>query len=269
MDAQLERPIKEVINEFPEVGAVLDSFGIGCVPCAVGSCLLGSVVSIHGLSPEQETELMAQIGRIIGGGAAPDSTPASVSPEAQPAPASISYSPAVKRLVDEHTLIKRFIAAVPGLIQILDLESEEGRRVVLDGVHFIRTYADAFHHAKEEDILFGYADEDSEVIQVMLEDHTTARGHVRAIVEGVEARAAAAVTEHLVAYAALLTDHIKREDEILYPWIDRTLSTRQNSELFAQFDAADAAADPAAIQRCQAFIEDLEAGLPIDDMAAR
>ncbi len=204
---------------------------------------------------------MAQVGQIIGGGSVPSSAPASAASEVRPAPADINYSPAVKRLVDEHTLIKRFIAAVPALVEVLDLESEEGRSVVLEGVHFIRTYADAFHHAKEEDILFGYADGDSEIIQVMLEDHTTARAHVRAIVAGVEARAVAEVTRHLVAYAALLTDHIKREDEILYPWIDRSLTTRQVGELFAQFDAADAAADAAAIQRCQTFIENLETAL--------
>jgi len=264
MKEQMKRPIKEVIAEYPAVGTALDEFDIGCFPCAVGTCLLGDVVSIHGLSPEQEKELMGRIGEIIDGDGSGDTVAAAPAPSPKAAaPKTLKYSPPVKRLVDEHLLIKRFIALVPALAQRLDLASEEGRQVVLSGVELIRVYADAFHHAKEEDILFGYAEGTQEVIQVMLEDHTVARGHVRAIVKGVEERNSTAVAEHLLAYAELLTEHIKREDEILYPWMDRAFSTTQVGELYAAFDAADARADKVAIERCQRFVEELEVSLSI------
>jgi hemerythrin-like domain-containing protein len=42
-----------------------------------------------------------------------------------------------------------------------------------------------------------------------------------------------------MAYRELLTGHIKKEDEILYPWMDRNLSTRQIGELFTKFSEAD------------------------------
>lgn len=257
MEEHINRPIKAVIEEFPAVGTLLDEFGIGCVPCAVGSCLLGDVVNIHGLAPAQEAKLMGRIAELIG--TTPTAMPsvAEVASEV-PVQAGIKYSPPVKRLVDEHLLIKRFIAAVPEILKRLDLRQATGRQVILDGVYFIRTYADGFHHAKEEDILFGYADSSQEVIQVMLEDHVTARSHVRAIVKGVEEGDRGAVAEHLLAYAELLTEHIKREDEILYPWMDRALSITQVGELQARFDAADKEADPAAIERCRRFVEELE-----------
>jgi hemerythrin-like domain-containing protein len=258
---QMRRPIKEVIAEYPAVGTALDEFDIGCFPCAVGTCLLGDVVSIHGLSPEQEKELMGRIGEIIHGGGTNLAAAAPAPSPRAAAPKTFKYSPPVKTLVDEHLLIKRFIALVPDLLAALDLHSEEGRQVVLNGVDFIRTYADAFHHAKEEDILFGYAEGNQEVIQVMLEDHTVARAHVKSIVEGVTSQDEATVSEHLQAYAELLTEHIKREDEILYPWMDRTLSTKQVGELYAAFAAADAKADSAAIERCQRFVEELEVSL--------
>lgn len=263
MKEQMKRPIKEVIAEYPAVGTLLDEFDIGCFPCAVGTCLLGDVVSIHGLSPDQERDLMSRIATVIDGGegslAAPSAEP---QPRAEtPSARAFKYSPPVQRLVDEHTLIKRFIALVPELVGRLDLSSEAGRALVLEGVFFIRTYADAFHHAKEEDILFGYAGGPQEVIQVMLEDHTVARAHVQAIVAGVEQRDSGAVGEHLLAYAELLTEHIKREDEILYPWLDRAFSTKQVGELFQQFDLADAEADPVAIERCRRFVAQLEVAL--------
>ena len=46
--------IQDVIASHPEIGAILNRFDIGCVTCKVGICLLKDVVSIHGLSKEDE-----------------------------------------------------------------------------------------------------------------------------------------------------------------------------------------------------------------------
>ena len=87
----------------------------------------------------------------------------------------------MKKLVDEHVLIKRWIALIPEVIENLDVESEEGRQLILDGIDMIRSYADKFHHAKEEDILFKYFDENSGILKVMYEDHTHDRSLVKEI----------------------------------------------------------------------------------------
>jgi hemerythrin-like domain-containing protein len=42
-----------------------------------------------------------------------------------------------------------------------------------------------------------------------------------------------------MAYRELLTEHIKKEDEILFPWMDRNLSTSQVDELFSKFNEVD------------------------------
>jgi hemerythrin-like domain-containing protein len=112
------------------------------------------------------------------------------------------------------------IALIPKLTENLDLESESDRQLILDSLDFIRSYADRFHHAKEEDILFSYTDEDSDIVKVIYEDHKNARNHVKAVAEALEERDKAKIIEHLNAYKELLTEHIKKEDEILYPWID-------------------------------------------------
>ena len=92
----------------------------------------------------------------------------------------------MKALVDEHSLIKRWLALIPPVLRDLNLEKEEDRQLILQGVDFIRSYADRFHHAKEEDILFGYFDKNSDILKVMYEDHTRGRAHVKALVEAVE-----------------------------------------------------------------------------------
>ena len=40
-----------------------------------------------------------------------------------------------------------------------------------------------------------------------------------------------------------MTEHIKKENEVLYPWIERGLSTTQVGELFAKFNEAEGKMD--------------------------
>jgi hemerythrin-like domain-containing protein len=239
MEAYLNKGIKEVIDEFSEVEKILDEYGIGCGPCSVGTCLLKDIVEIHALPAEKEQEMMARVAKII----YPDrviefpQTQRKTEDEIK----EIRYSPPMKKLVDEHVLIKRWVALIPEVLNNLDVDSEEGRQILLDGVDFIRSYADKYHHAKEEEILFKYFDEDLDILKVMHEDHEQGRSHVRAILEAIERRDRSAIAEHLNAYRELLTEHIKKEDEILYPWMDRNLSDTQIGKLFSEFKTTDEA----------------------------
>ena len=56
-----DKAIQDVITEHPEIGEILNRFEIGCVSCKVGICLLKDVVSIHGLSKEDETRIEQEI----------------------------------------------------------------------------------------------------------------------------------------------------------------------------------------------------------------
>jgi hemerythrin-like domain-containing protein len=237
MEAFLNKGIKEIIDRYPDVEKILDEYGIGCGPCSVGICELKDIVDIHNLPEDQERELMQKIAGIIYPG-----RDIKIPPGKKRAPAvsdEMKYSPPMKQLVEEHVLIKRWIALIPAVVKNLDLESGEGRQLILDGIDLIRSYADRYHHAKEEDILFKYFDKDSEILQVMYEDHSTGRAHVKAMLNALERRDAATLGEHLLAYRDLLTGHIKKEDEILYPWMDRNLSISQVGELFAKFSEVD------------------------------
>ncbi|MBI2472228.1 MAG: hemerythrin domain-containing protein [Planctomycetes bacterium] len=252
----LNREIKEIINTYPEVGRILEEYGIGCVPCTVGSCLLKDVVGIHNLGPQKEATLMYRIEKAI----YPDrkiSEPV-VDMTIQSAPKKITYSPPVKKLVDEHVLIKRLLALIPSIAEYTESSLSVDKDLILGCVDFIRTYADKYHHMKEEDILFKYVDEKAEIIQVMYKDHDTGRGYVRQAVEGAEKNNKTQVKENLLAYRDLLTQHIKKEDEILYPWIDRQLSTTQVGEMFRKCNAADASVGDELPKKYEKFIIELE-----------
>lgn len=237
METLLRMPIKAVIGRHPAAGLILDAFGIGCVPCSVGTCLLSDIVEIHGLSPEDETALLSQIAAVVAPGRVIESPETGAGRRRSTRPGG--YSPAVKRLVDEHMLIKRFVALVPDLIGRLDVASEPGRRTILNGVDFIRTFADGCHHAKEEEILFPFFDPDLGILKAMRDDHRRGRGCVRDLLDALERRDRDGAAASLAGYATILIDHIRKEDGILYPWMDRKLTTHQVGEIYARFDEAD------------------------------
>jgi hemerythrin-like domain-containing protein len=237
MEAYLNKGIKEIINQFPEVEDILNAYDIGCAPCMVGTCLLKDIVQIHSLDQDDEKEMMAKIAKAI----YPDKEIKIPKIQKKDTVKSkkIAYSPPMKKLVDEHVLIKRWVALIPVVIENLEVDSEEGRQLIRDGVDFIRSYADKYHHAKEEEILFKYFDEELDILKVMHEDHKQGRSHVKAILESLEIKDKASIGKHLNAYRDLLTEHIKKEDEILFPWMDKNLSTRQIGELFSKFNETD------------------------------
>src|SRR3989338_4230072 len=131
MEKCLNKGIKDLITEFPKVADILNEYNIGCVPCNVGSCLLKDVVEIHNLSLEDERSLMEKIAKVI----YPDKKVEIpiLERKIKPKSGEMKYSPPMKRLVDEHLLIKRWIALIPDVAKKMDLKSEEWHKLISDG----------------------------------------------------------------------------------------------------------------------------------------
>lgn len=255
MEAFMNSGIKEIITKYPEVEDILNEYDIGCGPCNVGICLLKDIVAIHRLSADQEKQLMARIADVVNPNR--DFQVPKIEKKAETGLAAPRYSPPMKKLVEEHNLIKRWLALIPEVVGNLDIESEPGRRLILDGIDMIRSYADKFHHAKEEEILFKYFDENTDILKVMHEDHKHGRQLVKEMLGALEKKDRKVIAESLMAYRDLLAEHIRKEDEILYPWMDNQLSSRQVDELFSKFDAVDQQIGVSA-DKYVTFIECLE-----------
>lgn len=158
-------------------------------------------------------------------------------------------------LVAEHRLILRMIA----LLEKNAPRTVEGSylnwKFYLDGIDFIRQYADHFHHAKEENVLFkalidnGMPKENSPVAAMLME-HDQGRSFVRAMeVAVLEAQAGSADARQAIAanaleYAALLRDHISKEDDTLYPLAERVVPETIRAGILQGYQAAESQVSP-------------------------
>jgi hemerythrin-like domain-containing protein len=136
--------------------------------------------------------------------------------------------------MEEHRLIETVLEALEGYATAVEKGSVFERDDLARFVTFVREFADAKHHAKEEDILFaamlanGFPREGGP-IAVMLHEHELSRGYVRELAdiaagegdwsEDTAARVAAAAR----SYTELLRDHIEKEDNVLYPMAQSVL----------------------------------------------
>ena len=175
-----------------------------------------------------------------------------------------------QRLKDEHQLILRMLTLLEKNAKLTEEGSFHDYRFYLDGVDFIRNYADRFHHAKEEDVLFealienGMPRENSP-IAAMLMEHDQGRAFVR----GMEEAATRALNgepgqkEALVAYARgyldLLREHISKEDDILYPLAERVLPAEMRDRIVAGYRKAEEKADQGFEAHYLSVVEGYEA----------
>ena len=60
-----DKAIQDVMQSYPEIGDILSRYDIGCTTCKVGICLLKDVVSIHGLSREDEAKIEMEINNYL------------------------------------------------------------------------------------------------------------------------------------------------------------------------------------------------------------
>lgn len=151
-----------------------------------------------------------------------------------------------EELVHEHQVI----------LHVLETAAAEARGIQDKGtirsaliemmLDFFRNFADKCHHAKEEKNLFPVMEKrgmahDAGPIAVMLAEHVEGRRRLANIagllpaVRQNDRDAALAVAENLSAYVALLTNHIAKENNVLFPMADRLLTEEDMDELERAF----------------------------------
>lgn len=149
---------------------------------------------------------------------------------------------ATTALRSEHNHILAMIACLRAACAASEKSASFDAETFRKGVDFIRNYADAWHHAKEEDMLFPALEEegmprDGGPIAVMLHEHTLGRTYVRQVADHLDAaangdeQARSVVLRFTLAYANLLTQHIQKENNILFDMADQILTPEVQAHL--------------------------------------
>lgn len=161
---------------------------------------------------------------------------------------------AMQQLADEHSYIMmviRFVeAARQGWIDDQSLDDQLLRKIIA----FMRQFADHYHHAKEEGVLFPAMMEAgvSEAVcplEGLKGEHTKSRHLVSLLETGVGLRATepdraeVIVCEALDGLVKLYADYMWKEDQMVFPMMEQLFDEQQLAALQAGFALVEEAFD--------------------------
>jgi len=153
---------------------------------------------------------------------------------------------ATENLMKEHQLILKYIDLMERYadLGLKDLSTSILFEKADYFIQFIHEFADHFHHAKEEEILFRYLEVPGVLthcnpIPQMLLEHNKAREFVRNMENAIQTTALNELAVNMGQYASFLKEHIYKEDNILYPMAERGLSDEAKSSLLQDYTETD------------------------------
>ena len=151
-----------------------------------------------------------------------------------------------QKLMDEHQLILAYTRLLEGYIMAL---KEDPTRTVLserlpDFIPFVREYADRYHHAKEEDILFKFMEKPGVLthcnpIPQMNYEHEEGRKYIRGMLESLQQGDVNRALRFAHGWLELLREHITKEDSILYPMAEESIPESERVKISLQYENAE------------------------------
>jgi hemerythrin-like domain-containing protein len=141
-------------------------------------------------------------------------------------------------------------------------------RLLAEIVEFLRVYADQYHHAKEEDLLFPALERNGVPAQgcplgALKHEHVAGRALVTDLATIVtDSRAGVDVSRQalvkcLQGLVALYPSHIWKEDYLLFPMTRKVLDDLEQSRLAAEFDSVDATFGPEKLRHFEEWADAL------------
>jgi hemerythrin-like domain-containing protein len=176
---------------------------------------------------------------------------------------------ALDSLVSEHRTIERMLSVFERWARAIRQGAQIDPDAVDRAIDFVRSFADAWHHGREEDLLFPKIEEaepgtrDS-VLQVMRTEHEEGRAAMGAAAEANAAvragdpEASGRLASTLLRFSGLLRDHIFKEDTVLFRMAEDLLSDEELEELAEAFRRCEDQLGPDTPHRYAAVVAELE-----------
>lgn len=166
----------------------------------------------------------------------------------------------VQIMMEEHQNILRMVKVIRKacfLIFEKKIMNEQDFEQMID---FIRSYSDKHHHGKEEKIMFKQMQErlghigKNLITHGMLVEHDLGRLHIQELVAAINRVKAGDEESYLdvianaISYTHLIERHIKKEDELIYPFGEKNLGQEVMAKINAETEEFEANAQKAGIQ---------------------
>jgi hemerythrin-like domain-containing protein len=154
---------------------------------------------------------------------------------------------ATEELKNEHEGIQLMLRVLDAVSKKMEL-GEKIQNDHLDSMlEFFSVFVDKCHHGKEEDFLFPAMEKAGVIrengpIEVMLKEHTIGRSLMSRISDAVTQYKSGKTSQSdefgsaSTEYVALLTRHIDKENNILFPMADMRLTPQEDQKLMEAFE---------------------------------
>jgi len=154
---------------------------------------------------------------------------------------------AIEVLKNEHRVIEKALKILERAVNKLEKNNEVSLKIFDDPIDFIKVFADKCHHGKEENVLFPTLEakgipKEGGPIGVMLMEHEEGRGYIKALSESIQQYHSSdktvvnEIVTNALNYINLLSQHIQKEDNILYPMGEEFLNEDDHKELIERFE---------------------------------
>ena len=174
----------------------------------------------------------------------------------------------IETLSNEHGLIRQYLDVLAMAAEKIENGQRPSEAFFDKAVEFSRTFADGFHHFKEEHVLFvqmaqkkrGEVDAQLDALRY---EHERGRSLVAGIENALPGYAAndpiktGELLENMAAYISLLRHHIHVEDHVFYPMARKTLTEQEFAALAPEFEKQREKQGRDTFERCHKMVVDM------------
>lgn len=153
----------------------------------------------------------------------------------------------IEQLINEHVHIKSMLNVLTNLVENNNEDFNKSLDNLKNVMDFLSAYADRLHHGKEEEVLFFELNEieffqNHQIINEIEDEHDQGRSLIKEIKNTLNKiniplneQTEDKLKELIWDYIDLLTQHIEKEDKILFPTIQEHLNVQLKEKISKKF----------------------------------
>lgn len=150
----------------------------------------------------------------------------------------------IQTMLDEHEVICQAEAIIEGLDKTWETDADKYKETVNTLITFFRDYADAYHHRKEEEVLFpAINDHPDFVLQEIIEEfethHEDFREYTKEVEDAIEQGDFEKSYKELNNYLQDLLDHIGAENDELFVLAETLMDEDELETIYFKFKDID------------------------------